>query len=101
VVRALHTIGDSGESLATMFDEFLFEIWSHAVAYAGRHTWQHVHNLHARPTTRCKSDGLLERRVVGGNGIDSDEMLVRVIIVKGRGLDQTLAGILSCASVLW
>jgi len=56
-----------------MIDEFLFELWSHEVANTSRHAWQHVHNLHARPTARCQPDGLLERRVIGGNGIEIDE----------------------------
>ena len=56
-----------------MVDEVLLEIRGHEVANACWHTWQHVHNLHACPTARCEPDGLLERLVVGGHGIDIDE----------------------------
>ena len=71
--HAPHTIGDGSEPIATIIDEFLLEIRSYEVANAGRHTWQYVHDLHARPATRCTPDGLLERRVIGGDGIDIDE----------------------------
>ena len=71
--NALHTIRDGCQPPATMIDEFLLELWRDEVANGSRHPWQHVHYLHARPTANGQPDGLLERRVVRGNGIDVDE----------------------------
>ena len=56
-----------------MIDQFLLKVRGHEVANASRHPWQHVHNLHARATTPRNANGLLECRVIRGNGIDVDE----------------------------
>ena len=56
-----------------MVDQFILKIRGDEVTNASRYPGQHVHNLHARPTARGKADGLLERRVIRGNGIDVDE----------------------------